>query len=86
MTYAKCKFDWLKTKGLCGAKSPNTMKIIAMAAEITALKGKLKLDPKLSTITNGGKKDSKKGKPKKNKKNTFNCHEQKKEEVPCPWK
>jgi hypothetical protein len=55
MTFAKCKFDWLKTKGLWGAKSPVDEKIVAMTAAFNALKGQLKLDPKLSTIANEGK-------------------------------
>jgi hypothetical protein len=73
MTSAKCKFDWLKTKGLWGEKSPDNKKIVAMTATINALKGKLKLDPKLSSIANEGKKkgDNKDNK-KKNKKNTYN--------------
>jgi hypothetical protein len=50
MSMAKCKFDFLKTKGKWGAKSPDDEKIVAMAAEINSLKGKLKLDPKLSAI------------------------------------
>jgi hypothetical protein len=48
--------DYLKLKGKWGAKSPNNEKIVAMAAKITALKGQLKLDPKLSTIAEEGKK------------------------------
>ncbi len=27
MTSARCKFDWLKTKGLCGAKSQKTKRL-----------------------------------------------------------
>ncbi len=69
MTSAKHKYDWLKTKGLWGAKSPNNKKIVAMTAIFKALMGQLKLDPKLSTIANMGKKDNKRGKQKKNKKN-----------------
>ncbi len=53
---AKCKFDWLKTKGLWGAKSPDNDKIVAMTATLNVLKGQLKLDPKLSAIANEGKK------------------------------
>jgi hypothetical protein len=69
MKSAKRKFDWLKTKGLWGAKSPDNMKIVAMTAAFNALKGQLKLDPKLSAIAKEGKK---KGDKKKNKKNTYN--------------
>jgi hypothetical protein len=50
MSMAKCKFDFLKTKGKWGAKSPDDKKIVAVAAEIKSWKGQLKLDPKLSTI------------------------------------
>jgi hypothetical protein len=72
MTSAKCKFDWLKTKGLWGAKSPDDEKIVAMTAALNALKGQLKLVPKLSAIANEGKKKGDKRDKKKNKKNTYN--------------
>jgi hypothetical protein len=52
MTSAKRKFDWLKTKGTWGAKSPNKKKIMAMTATLNTLKGQLKLYPKLSAIAN----------------------------------
>jgi hypothetical protein len=39
-----------------GAKSPYDKKIVAMAAMINALKGQLKLDPKLSAIAKDKKK------------------------------
>ncbi len=81
MSMAKCKFDFLKTKGKWGAKSPDDKKIAAMAAKINSLKGQLKLDPKLSTIA-GDKKGDIKSK-KKNKKNMSNKREQKKDET---WK
>jgi hypothetical protein len=82
MTLAKCKFDWLKTKGLWGMKSPDDEKIVAMTATLNALKGQLKLDPKLSAITNEGKKKgNKKDKKKKNKKITSNQQKQKKDEA-----
>jgi hypothetical protein len=82
MTSARCKFDWLKTKGLWGAKSPDDKKIVVMTATLNALKGQLKLDPKLSTIANKGtKKGNNKRKKKKNKKNTSNQREQKKDEA-----
>ena len=83
MSMAKCKFDFLKTKGKWGAKSPNDEKIVAMAAEITSLKVQLKLDPKLSAIAGEGKKGDGKSSKKKNKKNTSNKKEQKKDEA---WK
>jgi hypothetical protein len=71
-TSAKHKFDWLKTKGLWGAKSQDNEKIVAMTAALNALKGQLKLDPKLSTIVNEGKKKGNEKDKKKNKKNTYN--------------
>jgi hypothetical protein len=84
MTSTKCKFDWLKMKGLWGAKSPDNKKIVTMTATLNLLKGQLKLDPKLSSIANeGNKKGDNKGKKKKNKKNTSNRREQKKDEA---WK
>ncbi len=82
MSMAKCKFDFLKTKGKWGAKSPDDKKIVAMAAKINSLKGQLKLDPKLSAIA-GGKKGDVKSSKRKNKKNTSNKREQKKDEA---WK
>jgi hypothetical protein len=81
MTFSKCKFDWLKTKGLWGAKSPDNKKIVAISAALNALKGQLKLDPKLSAIANEGKKKGDKRDKKKSKKNTYNQWEQKKDEA-----
>jgi hypothetical protein len=83
MTSAKCKFDWLKTKGLWGAKSPDNKKIVAMTATLNMLKGQVKLDPKLSAIANERKKKGDKRDKKKNKNNTYNQREQKKDEA---WK
>jgi hypothetical protein len=84
MTSAKRKFNWLKTKGMWGAESPDNKKIVAMTAALNALKGQLKLDPKLGAIANNGnKKGSNKGKQKKHKKITSNQREQKKDEA---WK
>jgi hypothetical protein len=84
MISAKCKYDWLKTKGPWGAKSLDDEKIVAMTAALNMLKGPLKLDPKLSSIVNkGNKKGDNNGKKKRNKKNTFNQREQKKDEA---WK
>ncbi len=71
ITSAKCKFDWLKTKGLWGEKSPDNKKIVALTAALNTLKGQLKLDPKLSAIANEGKKKGNKRDKKKNKKNTY---------------
>jgi hypothetical protein len=56
MTSAKRSFDWLKTKGLWGAKSPDDEKIVAMTATLNVLKGQLKFDTKLNAIVNEGKK------------------------------
>jgi hypothetical protein len=84
MTSAKCNFDWLKTKGLWGAKSPDDKKIVAMTTTLNALKGQFKLDPKLSALANEGKKKgNNKEKKKKNMKNISNQREQKKDEA---WK
>jgi hypothetical protein len=52
MTLAKSKFNWLKTKGLWGAKSPDDEKIVAMTAALNVLKGQPKLDSKFGTIAN----------------------------------
>jgi hypothetical protein len=85
MAFAKAHFDYLKNTDQWGAKSPDDEKIVAMAAEINALKGQLKLDPKLSAIAKDKKKEDKgenKGK-KKNKKDTSNKKYQKKDEA---WK
>ncbi len=41
-----------------------------MTAALNALKGQIKLDHKLSAITNEGKRGNSTGKPKKIKKNT----------------
>jgi hypothetical protein len=57
-----------------------------MAANITALKGQLKLNPKLSAIAKEGKKKGnkgEKGKKWKNKKNLSNNKDQKRDET---WK
>ncbi len=82
MTSAKCKFDWLKTKGIWGAKSPDNEKVVVLTAALNALKGQLKLDPKLSAIANKrNKKGNNKGKMKKNKKNMSNQREQKKDKA-----
>jgi hypothetical protein len=56
MTSAKCKFDRLKTKGLWGVNSPESKNIVVMTAAFNAIKGHLKLEPKLSTIAKEGKK------------------------------
>jgi hypothetical protein len=61
MASAKAKMDYLKLKGKWGAKSPDDKKIVAMAAEINALKEQLKLGPKLSAIAEEGKKKGNKG-------------------------
>ncbi len=83
MMSAKHKFDWLKTKGLWGAKSPGNEKIVAMTAALNTLEGQLKLNPKLSAIANEGKNKGDKRDKKKNKKNTYNQREQKKDKA---WK
>jgi hypothetical protein len=80
MASAKAKMNYLKLKGKWGAKSPDDKKIVAMAAKINALKGQLKLNPKLSAIAEEG---SEKGKKWNNKKNTSNKKDQKRDET---WK
>jgi hypothetical protein len=83
-TSAKHKFDWLRMKGLWGAKSPDNKKVLVMTAAFNTIKGHLKLDPKLSAIANEGKKKGdNKDKKKKNKKNTSNQRKQKRDEA---WK
>jgi hypothetical protein len=79
MTSAKCKFDWLKTKGLWGANSPDNEKIVVMIATLNVLKGQLKLDPKLSAIVNEGREKGNKRDKKKNKKKSYNRRKQKKD-------
>jgi hypothetical protein len=54
-----------------------------MATALNALKGQLKLDPKISAIANEGKKKGNKRDKKKNKKSTYCQWEQKKDEA---WK
>jgi hypothetical protein len=81
MTLVKRKFDWLKTKGLWGTESPDNEKIVVMTATLNALKGQLKLDPKLSIIADEGKKKGDKRDKKKNKKKTYNQWDQKKDEA-----
>ncbi len=56
MTSEKRKFYWLKTRGLWEPKSPDNEKIVAITVALNALKGQLKLDPKLSNIANEGNK------------------------------
>ena len=79
---AMSKYDYLRTKGMWGAKSPEDEKIVAMSAAMLDLKSKLKLDDKLAAINKGGGK-GKGGKKAKNKKNTSNKVAQKKDEA---WK
>ncbi len=88
MAFAKSHFDYLKTTGQWGAKSPDDRKIVVVAPEFNALKGQLKLDPKLSAIAKDNKKkddkgDNKKDKKTKNKKDTSNKKLQKRDEE---WK
>lgn len=76
MSFAVNKFNYLQQKGLWGAKSPDDEKIIAMAAQIEALKGHLKPDKHLE--------DALKDDPKtRNKKNRGDKNRQKEDEA---WK
>ncbi len=82
------KFNLLKQEGTWGAKSTNKDKIVAMQAELAALKGQFQLAPNLKKAV-GAKDDNKEGgkkqcggdnKKKKNKKNNTNKKEQKRDE------
>jgi hypothetical protein len=82
------KFNLLKQEGTWGAKSPNEDKIVAMQAELTALRGQFQLALNLKRAA-GAKDDNKAGGKKQgggdnrkptNKKNNTNKKEQKKDE------
>ncbi len=82
------EFNLLKQEGTWGAKSPDKDKIVAMQAELTALRGQFQLAPNLKKVA-GAKDDNKaRGKKKgggdnrkqKNKKNNTNKKEQKRDE------
>jgi hypothetical protein len=82
------KFNLLKQEGTWGAKSPDKDKIVAMQAELTALRGQFQLAPNLKKAA-GTKDDNKEGGKKqgggdnrkqKNKKNKANKKEQKRDE------
>jgi hypothetical protein len=82
------KYNLLKQDGTWGAKSPDEERIVAMQAELTALKGQLALGPNLKkAATKDGKekepRNDKKDEKKKNKKDTTNKKNQKKDEQ---WK
>jgi hypothetical protein len=76
MTSAMRKYDWLRQKGQWGTKSPDDEKIVAMAAQINALKGNLKADKNLEDALNNDKK-------MRNKKNRGNKTRQKEDKA---WK
>jgi hypothetical protein len=76
MTSALRKYDWLRMKGQWGAKSPDDKKIVAMAAQINALKGHLTADKNLEDALNDDKK-------MRNKKNRGDKTRQKEDEA---WK
>ena len=85
MALTKAHFDYLKNTGQWGAKSLDDEKIVAMATKVNALKGQIKLDPKLSAIAKDKKKEDEgenKGN-KKNKKDASNKKYQKRDEA---WK
>ncbi len=82
------KFNLLKQEGTWGAKSPDEDKIVAMQAELTALRGQFQLTPNLKRAV-GAKDDNKAGGKKqgggdnriqKNKKNNTNKKDQKRDE------
>jgi hypothetical protein len=80
------KYNLLVQTGEWGAKSLTEEKIVAMQAELTALKGQFALGPKLRAAADkdGAKKDDEKkgdqGGKKKNKKNTANKRKEKENE------
>ncbi len=74
MTSTMRKYDWLRQKGQWGAKSPDNEKIVAMAAQLNALKGHLKVDKHLKDALNNDKKT-------RNKKNKGDKNRQKKDKV-----
>jgi hypothetical protein len=85
------KFNLLKQEGTWGAKPSDKDKIVAMQAELTALKGQFQLAPNLKKAM-GVKDDKRAGgrkqgggndKKKENKKNNANKREHKKDEI---WK
>ena len=76
MTDALRKFSYLQQKGQWGARYPDNEKIIAMAAQIKALKGHLKVDKHLEDDLNDDKKTG-------NKKNRDDKNRQKEDEA---WK
>jgi hypothetical protein len=82
------KFNLLKQEGMWGAKSPDKDMIVAMHAELTALRGQFQLAPNLKKAT-GAKDDNKAGgkkegggdnKKQNNKKNNTSKKEQKRDE------
>ena len=77
MASTKAKFDYLKLKKKWVARSPANKKIVAMATKITALKGQLKLNPKLSKIANEEKKEKKGDKCQKNTRRTLSSRKSK---------
>ncbi len=54
------KFNLLKQEGTWGAKSPDKDKIVAMQAELTALRGQFQLAPNLKKAA-GNKEDNREG-------------------------
>ena len=69
MALATNKYNTLKQKGQWGVKSPDEQMIVALQAQVDALKGDLKLAGKLTVKRNKEKKDEKKmAKEKKEKK------------------
>ncbi len=76
MTSAMSKYDWLRQMGQWGAKPPDDKKIVALATQLNALKGHVKVDKHLKDAINDYKKTL-------NKKNKGNKNRQKEDEV---WK
>jgi hypothetical protein len=69
MTSVMRKYNYLKVKGQWGSKLLDNKKIVAILAQLNALKGQLKLGKKLGKLVDKKKEE---GVKKKNKKNTSN--------------
>jgi hypothetical protein len=85
---ANNKFNLMKQEGTWGAKSPDKDKIVAMQAELTALRGQFQLAPNLKKAAGTKDDNRERGKKQgggdnrkqKNKKNNANKKEQKRDE------
>ena len=85
MAMATDKYTYLRNKGLWGAKSKDDQ-IIAMAAELKDLKGRLKLAPNVKKIADGDDKDKKKKDKEKKGKNKKGKSDKKDQKADEAWK